>query len=238
MKKLLSFSIALALIALYACGNKTNGTADGVDSTAILDSVAQADSVQKADSAAVALYLTNLYDLVLNNKGNYEDLTSHFSADVKKRLVAANEFDDGSMNLAALRTGNQDGPEDDSKLLDISKDGEWWVVSYSDMGTQASTKLKAEVQDGKVTVTDYQAGGAPKTESAKGGNTAADKAVAEFEEGVAIAIDDYDNGHGGRSDEYVKHLYNNVTGMNLSTAQKKRVEAAWKKFSKYADEEF
>lgn len=173
MKKILFLPLAVALLAVCACGSKTNGTADAVDSSAILDSIAQADSLQRADSiqkadstqkadsqkaddAAVMAYLRQLYDLVLNQKGNEAKITSHFSASVKKRLVAANEYEDGGMALWELRTEYQDGPLDTSKLTGITRDGDWYVVSYSDMGNPGTTRLKVEVADGNVTITDYQ----------------------------------------------------------------------------------
>lgn len=89
---------------------------DTTVASAPVDSTAIKDSVEKADSAAVVAYLEKLYNLVLNQKGSEKELTSHFSPEMKKRLIAANDYDDGSMALWELRTGVQDGPSDVSKV--------------------------------------------------------------------------------------------------------------------------
>lgn len=241
MKKILFLPLVMALLMICACGNKTGGATDGTDSTAILDSIAQADSLQradsirKADSTAVTAYLTSLYDLVLNQKGNGAELTSHFSASVKKRLVAANEYDDGGMNLAELRTGNQDGPSNKSKLTGITRDGEWYVVSYSDMGTSGSTRLKAEVSDGKVVITDYQRA---EVKQSQAHVSAKDKEVAEFEELVSEAVttikkygdDDLDLGHQLVA---INQQHKTISGLNAE--QQKRVDAAWNRLCKLTD---
>lgn len=235
MNKILFLPLAMALLAVCACGNKTGGAADDADSAAILDSIAQADSLQKADSAAVTAFLTSLYDLVLNQKGNETELTSHFSAEVKKRLVAANEYDEGGMNLAELRTGNQDGPSNKSKLTGIARDGEWYVVSYSDMGTPGSTRLKAEVNDGKVTITDYQRA---EVKQSQAHVSTKDKEVAEFEEIVNEAVttikkygdDDLDLGHQLVA---INQQHKTISGLNAE--QQKRVDAAWNHLCKLTD---
>lgn len=235
MKKLLFLPLTVAYMAVCACGNKTCGTADVVDSTAILDSITQADSLQRADSAAIATYLRQLYDLVLNQKGNDAELTRHFSADVKKRLVAANEYEDGSMNLAELRTGYQDGPSNTSKLTGITRDGEWYVVSYSDMGTPGSTRLKAEMVNGAVTITDYQRA---EVKQSQAHISAKDKEVAEFETIVNEAIitikqngdDDPKFGH-----QLVAISEQHKLFSSLNTEQQRRVDAAWNRLCKLTD---
>ena len=154
MKKLLL--VLVVMLSVCACDHKngskpvTNAKAVAVDSTEIRDSIA------KADSTAIVSYLEKLYGLVLNQKGNKEELTSHFSAGVKKRLVAANDYDDGSMALWELRTGAQDGPSDVSKVKSITKYKDWYVVKYYDMGWKGTTKLKVSVNKGKIVVSDYK----------------------------------------------------------------------------------
>ena len=50
----------------------------------------------------------------------------------------------------------QDGPSDVCKVKSITKKDEWYVVKYLDMGNSGTTKFKAEVQDGKVIISDYK----------------------------------------------------------------------------------
>lgn len=169
MKKLLFFPLAVAMLAVCACGNKTEAPAQNADSAAVVDSdsTAAGDSLQaepaaaaednlKAEEEAVTVYLHSLYNYVLKDKGDADDLAAHFSPAVKKRLKDANEYDDGGLAFWELRTGNQDGPSDVSRVNDITHEGDWYVVKYTDMGTPGSTKFKVEVKDGFVTVTDYQ----------------------------------------------------------------------------------
>lgn len=180
MKKIFFIPFAAALLMACAGGNKSGETAEGVDSTAIRDSIARVDSLQRADSiqkadsiqradsiqkaesakmaeeVAAKNYLTRLYNVVLNNGGNQREVTSHFSPSVKRRLIAANDYDDGGMALWELRTMAQDGPSSVSKVKSITRQGDWYVVSYSDMGNPGATKLKLVVKDGNVTVTDYR----------------------------------------------------------------------------------
>lgn len=238
----------MALLTLCACGNKTNGTGDGADSTAILDSIAQVDSIQKADSAAVTSFLTNLYKVVLNvdnaalklKASDMTELESHFTADVKKRLDTEDPYgydeseSASGINLAELRTGNQDGPSDVSKLLGISKEGEWWVVNYSDMGIQAATKLKAEVKDGKVIITDYaRADGKASTASASpsGKVDEVEQAVRDFEKfskevSPIIASGKLDPMSSPSVAAEVQHVY--AYEDQWTPAQRKRVEKAEK----------
>ena len=158
MKKLL----AVLVIFLFICAcsnNKNSSEGKQVDTTvasAPVDSTAIKDSVEKADSAAVVAYLEKLYNLVLNQKGSEKELTSHFSPEMKKRLIAANDYDDGSMALWELRTGVQDGPSDVSKVKSITKDKDGYVVRYLDMGWKGATKLKVTVKNGNIVVTDYK----------------------------------------------------------------------------------
>lgn len=230
MKKLIFLASALSLLLMVgACGNKSTATADAVDSTAILDSIHRADSIQKADSQTVVDYLGQLYDLVLNNKGNYNELTSHFADNVKKRLVEANEFDDGSMALYELRTGEQDGPSNVSKVTGIAQEDGWYVVSYTDMGTPGSTKLKVEVSDGKAVVTDYarvESQASAASTKASGKVDEVEQAVRDFEEFYRTNANLIKSGQldpmGGTVSEEVRHVY--AFEEQWTPAQRKRVE--------------
>lgn len=152
MKNLLI--VVAVVLAICACGNK-NGS-KSVDKVMTVDSIAIKDSIAKADSAVIVSYLEKLYDLVLNQKGNEQELTSHFSDEVKKRLLDANDYDDGYMALWELSTGAQDGSSDVSKVKRITKDKDWYVVYYVDMGMEGATKLKVAVINGKILVSDYK----------------------------------------------------------------------------------
>lgn len=234
MKKLIFLASALSLLIMAAaCGNKNAGaSADDVDSTAILDSIQRADSIlradsiQRADSQAVVTYLGQLYNLVLNNKGNYRELTSHFSAEVKKRLVAANEFEDGSMALYELRTGAPDGPSNVSKVNSITRKDGWYVVSYTDMGLPGSTKLKAEVTDGRVVITDYASADGEQAKASSEKVDEVEQAVRDFEEFYRTHAARINSGQldpmGGIVAAEVHHVY--AFEEQWTPAQRKRVE--------------
>lgn len=161
MKNLLT--VLIVFLFVCSCGNKKGTDGSQVDSTAVdtvavvpIDSTAIKDSIAKADSTAIVAYLQDLYNYVLKNKGNEEELASHFTDDVKNRLEQANEYEGGGLAYWELRTGFQDGPSDVSKVKSITKKDEWYVVKYLDMGNSGTTKFKAEVQDGKVIISDYK----------------------------------------------------------------------------------
>lgn len=172
MKRQLFLPIAVAMLTVCACGNKTTAPAQDADTAAVeVDSSSNttdtlqaqtepaaetAEDAKKAEEEAVTVYLHSLYNYVLKDKGDADDLAAHFSPAVKKRLKDANEYEDGSLAFWELRTGNQDGPSNVSRVNDITHEGDWYVVKYTDMGTPGSTKFKVEVKDGFVTVTDYQ----------------------------------------------------------------------------------
>lgn len=160
MKNLLT--VLIVFLFVCSCGNKKSTDGSQVDSTAVdtvavvpIDSTAIKDSIAKADSTAIVAYLQDLYNYVLKNKGNEKELASHFADDVKNRLEKANEYGSG-IAFWELRTGMQDGPSDVCKVKSITKKDEWYVVKYLDMGNSGTTKFKAEVQDGKVIISDYK----------------------------------------------------------------------------------
>lgn len=65
-----------------------------------------------------------------------------------KKLVAANEYDDGGYATWEFRTGAQDG-DGPSEVTDVQPDGDgWYTVSYIDMGAKGVTKVL--VVDGKI----------------------------------------------------------------------------------------
>lgn len=236
MKKLLI--VMVVALSICACGHKNSSNSKQVDSAATVpvDSAAIKDSIEKADSAAVVAYLEKLYNLVLNQKGDEKELTSNFSSEMKKRLIAANDYDDGSMALWELRTGAQDGPSDVSKVKSITKDKDWYVVKYTDMGWKGSTKLKVTVDNGKIVVTDYKRM-ASNVSSTIGNVDEVEQALRDFESLTSSIIKEMNSTDDpirqnqlmsafGQADNSICSMYYD----RMTSSQKKRVKKCENKF--------
>lgn len=172
MKKLSFLTVAAMALMFMSCGNsaKSNGTAgEGKDSLAVdsitADSVC-ADSTSKVAEAAVSplqdeekikAFLQDFYEkYIFNMKKSdvtYEEaVQASCTAKMQKYLEGQYEYecmDAPCYDTACFRTGNQDGPSNESKVLKITSEGEGcYKVTFLDMGISGSAKINFVVEDG------------------------------------------------------------------------------------------
>ncbi len=169
MKKfLLTLTIAASMCAMTSCGGSNAGNAE--DSARQAESAsavaaqeaakAQQDSIEAARQDSIKLAeeakAVEEADIAVINKvytyvftWNESAIKQLLSPAVISRMKAANEYDDGSMNLRVLTTDNQDGPSDVSKVNNVVAEGDgWYKVSFTEMGTKGTKRVK--VADGKI----------------------------------------------------------------------------------------
>ena len=134
MKK--SFLLFCLVVLPFVFSNCNNGKTDGnsIDRDSILraDSIARVDSLMRADTTM----LRDFYDqVVLTWSGTPEQekkLLECITPEIKEKITSKY----GYYKVFMFRTGLEDGPEDDSKLLSIEREENgWYTVNYSDMGT-------------------------------------------------------------------------------------------------------
>lgn len=102
-------------------------------------------------------FLQTLYTSYVFGTNDFEEIKSHFDNRIIKKLKDAYVYDGDGYATWLFRTGCQDGPSDESSVLEIipQKDN-WFQVSYSDMGNKGKTRFKVKKAKGKVVVEDFE----------------------------------------------------------------------------------
>ncbi|MCH5318687.1 MAG: hypothetical protein J1E38_03130 [Paramuribaculum sp.] len=182
MKKLFYFAaglLVMAGMAVSCTGTGSKADQEREDSirradsiAAVKDSIAKAeaakleamrqDSIAKAEneSKLVVEFLTDLYDnYLLSEKGrNPIKLKSHFSKSIQKRMKAAimeewpDCVGDQCYDFSILRGDSQD-PFGKVTAITPLEDG-WYEVDFTETGVKWKIKIKAEVENDFVSVTD------------------------------------------------------------------------------------
>lgn len=150
MRKISKLMLCMSAFAVVACG-KSEKSVDSEENTANVETTdstsnaaATAENTEQ-DLAAQKEAAKTIMTVALNleNASALEKKAEELCTPVLLRaLREANEYEDGSVAWFALRTGYQDGPEDDSSILSVDKNGENEIcVGYSDMGHHGQTIL-------------------------------------------------------------------------------------------------
>lgn len=155
MKKIFYFFILNVCVILSSCKSSPQKT-----QSMKYKETTETMSVKEVNM--VNAFLQELYDrYVFGNDGlcNFEDIVEHFSPKILTKLRNEFEYDGGGYAVWLFRTGIQDGPEEKSKIISISTEGDgWYIVFFSDMGIKSSCRFKVKIVKGKVFVCDFENG--------------------------------------------------------------------------------
>ncbi|MBD5330983.1 MAG: hypothetical protein HDS00_03670 [Bacteroides sp.] len=153
-----SFKIMLgaSFLVLMSCSKSSQTeTNPNTDSTVVTEETAiatVAEETVNADFGQMESTARQVFALVFPPGEKADDfegiVISKCTPSFVDALKRANDFDDGSLAWWALRTMEQEGPEEESSVISITSDGDDAVlVEYSDMGHKATTRLEF-VKDG------------------------------------------------------------------------------------------
>lgn len=160
MSKISKITLGLSLVCLTACGNpgqsKTMTNVDSVAQVGETTVATETDPMSVEDNNADFKEMEQAARLVFamvlpqgEHSDDFEDIVvANCTPSFIDALKRENDFDDGSVAWWALRTLEQEGPEDNSEIVSIMADGtDAVIVNYSDMGHKGSTRL-AFIKDG------------------------------------------------------------------------------------------
>ena len=158
MNSVLKIMLGAAFIGLAACGSSKTESMSDTDSivvssdTATVDDEAAIDDQNNSTFSQMELTARHVFALVLPvglNSDDFEDIViAECTPAFINALKQANDFDDGGIAWWALRTMEQEGPGE-TEIFSITPDGkDAVIVSYSDMGHKATTRLEF-VKDGE-----------------------------------------------------------------------------------------
>lgn len=156
--------IIIATLFLAACNGKQNSNAAEQDSIIQKDTIIQQDTIteqkteqsQTLNEADVKDSIRKFYNTYVLGSTSLDDATArrYCTLNFCNSLKAAytDEYCDGEPGYALwlLRTGAQDGPSDDSRVVDIVNSGtDAYEVTYLDMGISGKSLVRIVVEDGK-----------------------------------------------------------------------------------------
>ncbi len=153
LKKRIGLTIAiLPLLASVSCSQGKDAKAAESEITVTETVEATTEEAPAVDVEADKALVSSLYEkcvlLPFGKRADEAYAKDVCSDECVKKLVAANEFEDGSLAFWALRTDAQDG-DGDSKVTAIEPMGDgWYKVSYLDQGFKGETRVL--VKDGKI----------------------------------------------------------------------------------------
>ena len=153
--KYLNLFVAITLaFTICSCGQKNSSSVDGEN---VENEIAKEDSVIKPQdySDLIKTVYEKFVFAVDADPEVYAHPELYFSANALKKLKDSYEFDCENNDCYAfyeLRTQEQDskpGTNGESKVINIeSNDNDWYIVKYSDMGWDGTTRIK--IVDGKI----------------------------------------------------------------------------------------
>ena len=161
MKNSLILTLVLAVISFTACGNKSGASSETADSSNV-DSV-KVDSVEKTtffvddDKAFVENFYTNVVlswgEPGVDEKALEEALLKAITPEIAKKIKSQY----GYYKVHLLRSGAEDGPEDESTVLSVESEGDrWYAVKYSDMGLICTTRVHLTGDINDMRIDDYK----------------------------------------------------------------------------------
>lgn len=140
------------LADLVSCSSKTNDGASSEQSES--DSITTEIAVYDPDYTNLVKDVYDKFVFAIDSDVNVKP-EDYFTENALKKLQDAYEYDfeDGPCYAYyALRTPEQDskpGTNGESKIYDVERtDGEWYIVSYSDLGWPGRTRIK--IVEGKI----------------------------------------------------------------------------------------
>ncbi len=149
MTRFYQILIGVSFTGLVACGNSQQANASDANQN---DSVAATETVEVTtendDNFGQFEHTARMVFAMAMPQGEQSDdfegiVVAECTPSFIEALKKENDFEDGSIAWWALRTMEQDGPEDSSSIISITPDGNnAVVVNYSDMGHKASTRLE------------------------------------------------------------------------------------------------
>lgn len=142
----------LMLAGLVSCGSKTK---DGTSSEqSASDSITTEIAINDTDYTDLVKKIYDKFVFAIDSDVDVKP-EDYFTANALRKLKDVYEYDcEDSPCYAyyALRTPEQDskpGTNGESKIYDVERtDGEWYIVSYSDMGWPGRTRIK--IVEGKI----------------------------------------------------------------------------------------
>lgn len=151
--------LVISMAGLAACGissssandsgeRSTDSSIEGTSDVTIVSEEDNVDFEQMEEDASI------VFALVLTPEKQSDEIAgialSKCTPSFINALKRENEYDDGGVAWWALRTMEQDGPEDDSEVISIIPDGtNAVIVNYSDMGYRAFTRLEFVKDNGE-----------------------------------------------------------------------------------------
>ncbi len=155
------FPLIASCVFVAAVSAKTEDTKSGdtrLSNVGIHSCCAAGERESPKDSCACdeIRFLRELYEKHVFGGCGLEGLEDHFADSVLTRLKKGYDMDGEGYALWLLRTGFQDGPEDESSVLSIYPCNGGFKVAYSDMGHRGSTTFKLRNDNGKVIVEDFE----------------------------------------------------------------------------------
>lgn len=89
----------------------------------------------------------------------YQDdsfLQQHCTPEMLQALEIANDYDNPGMAYWEFRSGYQDGPTDEHRIISVSSDGPWWTYRALDMGIEFVRSIRLNHSRGRIMIEDLR----------------------------------------------------------------------------------
>lgn len=154
MQRHLYHVMSLILLCLMAgcSGNKSQHRAD-VEMNEVDDSTVIIERINNTSDPDTKGVITDFYNTyILGGKELDEDTAAKFCSKRMVRQMAedySNEYNDTGMAVWIFRSGQQDGPSSESRVVEVIATGiKQYEVNYFDMGLRCTSRVTMTTENG------------------------------------------------------------------------------------------